>query len=154
MNQIKWVHRPNRVSQLCGLILLFVLMGCGPGEVRVEIMPEGNQLKYATQAFEVRAGQAVRLVMNNTATAAPMVHNVVVLRSDADLDAVIEASVGAADTGFIPSHPAIIAATPTAQPGEQTETQFVAPTKAGEYPFVCLYPGHYFLMRGVMHVTP
>ncbi|MEM1096860.1 MAG: plastocyanin/azurin family copper-binding protein [Bacteroidota bacterium] len=154
MYLLKWAHRPHHTSWLWSLPFVFLLAGCGPGEVRIEIAPEGNQLKYATQAFEVRAGQAVRLVMNNTATAAPMVHNVVILRSDADLDAVINASAGAADTGFIPDHPAIIAATPTAQPGERTETQFVAPAEVGEYPFVCLYPGHYFLMRGVMRVTP
>ncbi|MEM6648284.1 MAG: plastocyanin/azurin family copper-binding protein [Bacteroidota bacterium] len=135
-------------------LLAFLMIGCGPGELQVEVTPAGNQLKYATEAFEVKAGQEVRLVMNNTATAAAMVHNVVILQSDADLDAVIEASAQAVETDFIPEHPAIIAATPTARPGERTEVQFVAPAEAGEYPYICLYPGHYFLMRGVMRVTP
>ncbi|GAB5518452.1 MAG: hypothetical protein RhofKO_07030 [Rhodothermales bacterium] len=116
--------------------------------------PAGNQLKFATESFEVQAGQDVHLLMNNTATSAAMLHNVVILRSDADLDAVIEASASASSTGFIPDHPAILAATPTASPGEQTEIRFTAPAAVGEYPYVCLYPGHYFLMRGVMRVTP
>ena len=30
--------------------------------------------------------------------------------------------------------------------------RFVAPTEPGEYPYLCTYPGHWVIMRGVMVV--
>jgi azurin len=32
--------------------------------------------------------------------------------------------------------------------------EFQAPTEPGDYPFVCTFPGHHLLMRGVVKVAP
>ncbi|MHC4994347.1 MAG: plastocyanin/azurin family copper-binding protein [Planctomycetota bacterium] len=37
--------------------------------------------------------------------------------------------------------------------GDSETIEMTAPTEPGKYEFVCTFPGHYILMRGVMHVT-
>ena len=54
--------------------------------------------------------------------------------------------------GYIPNDPGILAATPIADPGTQTQTTFTAPSQPGNYVFICTFPGHYLMMKGVMIV--
>ncbi len=47
----------------------------------------------------------------------------------------------------------VIAATPLAGAGETVEVTFKVPGVAGEYPFVCTFPGHFQAgMRGTLAV--
>ena len=56
------------------------------------------------------------------------------------------------DLQWRPDHPAILHATKMLNQGETQELSFLAPAKPGEYPYVCTFPGHHILMRGVMKV--
>ena len=121
---------------------------------RVVIRPVGNQMNFAVTTFRVRAGEQVRLVFENTATVDAMKHNVVILDDAAAIDRVGIAAISAADQGYIPDDEAILFYTPLAGPQETVEVTFTAPSEPGAYPYICTYPGHYVLMRGVMTVTP
>ena len=141
----------KKVFSLMAALLVFCLVGCGGGGYSVTIEPIGNEMKYDTTSFQVKPGQEVTLIMNNTATAPAMKHNIVVLNS---ADIVEEVGLAAAkEADFLPDNPGIIAATAMAEPGTQVEVSFTAPTEPGEYPFICTYPGHYMMMRGVMVVA-
>lgn len=132
------------------LTCVFVLMaGCGGPKV-VTISPVGNEMKYDVTSFTVKAGQTVRLVMDNKATLPIMKHNVVILRNQDAVDRVGQEALTAED--HLPIDEAIIAATPIADAGQVTEVEFTAPEKAGQYPYICTFPGHYMVMRGVMIV--
>ena len=37
--------------------------------------------------------------------------------------------------------------------GQSEVLSFTAPADPGDYPYLCTYPGHRFLMKGVMEVT-
>ena len=37
--------------------------------------------------------------------------------------------------------------------GQKEVIEFTAPTKPGDYEFVCTFPGHWTVMNGVMKVT-
>lgn len=121
---------------------------------RVVIRPVGNQMNFAVTTFRVRAGEQVRLVFENTATVDAMKHNVVILDDAAAIDRVGIAAISAADQGYIPDDEAILFHTALAGPQETVEVTFTAPSEPGAYPYICTYPGHYVLMRGVMTVTP
>ena len=132
-------------------LLIMTLSGCfGGKELTVTIEPDGNQMAYATKQFTVSAGQSVKLIMNNTATVDVMKHNVVILSDDSKVNEVGQQALSA--PGYLPNHPAIIAATPMADAGAQTETTFTAPTTPGKYVFICTFPGHYMMMKGTMIV--
>lgn len=148
-----WRTRMNSFKM--GLVTVclsaFLLMGCGAKERVVTISPAGNEMKYLETEFTVTAGEQIKLVMKNTATMDIMKHNVVILNDETAIEAVGLASANEAD--YIPDHPAIVAATPMAGPGETTEVSFTAPLEKGTYIFICTYPGHYRMMQGKMIVN-
>jgi azurin len=132
-----------------------VLAACagGAGTNTVEIRPVGNEMRYETTEFSVKAGEQVRLVFVNTATSAAMHHNVVILTDPTAVERVGTAALTASANDYIPEDDAILAHTAMAAPGATVEVTFTAPTEPGDYTFICTYPGHYLLMRGVMRVT-
>ncbi len=122
----------------------------GPAN-EIVIQPIGNEMRFATREFTVKAGSDVRIIMDNIATSDAMKHNVVILKIDANIqDVGLAATKAGENAEYVPDHEAILFYTPLADPGEKTEVSFTAPPP-GEYPFVCTYPGHWLLMKGVMH---
>ena len=53
---------------------------------------------------------------------------------------------------YVPDMPVVLYHTSLLQPTTAETIYFTAPTKTGEYPFVCTYPGHYLVMQGIMKV--
>jgi azurin len=47
----------------------------------------------------------------------------------------------------------VLAHTSLAKPGETIDVTFTAPAP-GDYPYICTFPGHYLMMKGVLTVTP
>ena len=123
-----------------------------PVDAELVVLAQRNAMAYETTRVEAPAGATVRLVMDNTATTSPtMLHNVVVIRTAADVPRVGRAAAGDAD--YIPTDAAVLAATPIAGPGARTAVVFTMPP-AGEYPFICTYPGPYQFMQGTLVSTP
>lgn len=157
---------------LSALFTLLVFSGCGSDDSatstpatdapastetsnavnEIVISPIGDQLKFATEAFTVKAGSKVKIVMDNVATMEVMQHNVVILAPGSDTNAIGTAGMAAGpDKDYIPEDAAVLFYTPIAKPGEKTVVEFTAP-EPGEYPFICTYPGHYGVMKGIMTV--
>ena len=111
-----------------------------------------NAMSYAVGEITAPAGSTVRLVMDNTATTSPaMVHNVVVVTTEAAVDRVGRDAAGAPDN--IPDDDAILFHTPLARPGQRTAVVITMPPP-GRYPFLCTYPGHFRFMQGTLVSTP
>ena len=123
------------------------------GDQEVVIQPVGDQMKFAVEEFTVKSGATVRIVMDNIATLDAMQHNVVILTPGSDINVVGAAAIQAGpDNDYVPAdNENILFYTAIAKPGEQTVVEFTAPAP-GEYPFICTFPGHYSLMKGVMIV--
>ncbi len=122
-----------------------------PTVLEIVIRPVGNEMKYQTIEFTVKAGQRVKVIMDNTATVEAMQHNVVITKPGTNTNDVGMAAVQAGEAAdYIPEHDAILFYTAIAKPGEKTEIEFTAPDP-GDYPYVCTVPGHFALMKGVMH---
>lgn len=122
-----------------------------PVDAELVVAAAPNAMRYATARIEAPAGATVRVVMDNSGTTSPtMLHNVVVLRTAGDVQRVGRAAAGDAD--HLPNDPAILTATPLAGPGQRTAVVFTMPA-AGEYPFICTYPGHFQFMQGTLVST-
>ena len=147
---LKFLLMENKMKKFFILVCIIAFVGCGSNNVTVTIQPDGNKMAYSTNEFVVKAGQEVTLIMDNTATLPIMQHNIVILNDGSKADEVGQQAITA--EGYLPDNPAIIAATPMAEAGAKSQTTFVAPTEPGEYVFICTYPGHYMMMRGVMIV--
>ncbi|GDX44092.1 hypothetical protein LBMAG23_10690 [Bacteroidota bacterium] len=125
------------------------------GDVKViRIKTIREAMKYDLKEFTVSPGQTVQIVLENTDA---MQHNLVVTRPGMREkvgkagDAMMKDDKGA-EKNYVPSLPEVLFATPLVNPGQSYTLTFKAPAKAGDYPYVCTFPGHWTLMNGVMHV--
>jgi len=153
---------------LAAVVLVFTLPGCGGGvdpippemvpifeeqvDVELVVRARRNAMEYLDTRIEAPAGAKVRIVIDNTETSSSaMVHNVVVIQVESAVDRVALAAQRA--PGNIPDDPAILVYTPQAEPHTKMAVVFTMPP-AGEYPFICTYPGHFQTMRGTLVSTP
>jgi azurin len=125
------------------------------GEV-VELTISGtDQMQFDKKELRVKAGQKVRLTLTHAGTMAKnaMGHNWVLLKEGVDLAAFGQKSATAMDNDYIPASEegSIIAHTKMLGGGESDTIEFTAPAK-GSYEYLCSFPGHYALMRGVLIV--
>ncbi len=116
-----------------------------------------DQMQYSTKAFEVTEGEKVVLSFKHIGQlpAVAMGHNLVILQAGTAVPAFATKCAPARDTGHIPQDEAskkeMVAHTKMLGGGESDEVTFTAPA-AGEYPFICTFPGHFAIMQGVMTV--
>ena len=100
----------------------------------------------------MKAGKKVKLTFANPDF---MPHNILLVNpGKADEIASKALALGAKgfDTGFIPESSDILWHSKLLDHDKEQVIEFTAPTKPGDYPYVCSFPGHYLIMRGVMHV--
>ena len=120
-----------------------------PAQEVIEIVIESNdQMKFNMSEITVPAGATVKLTLKHVGQlpAAAMGHNWVLLAQDAEMAPFAQAAVQARDNDYIPAE-GFIVHTDLIGGGEETSIEFEAPA-AGEYTFICSFPGHYALMNG------
>ncbi len=127
------------------------------GSVRTIEIVGTDDMKFSVTNIEAKPGEPlrVRLVSKGAMPKIAMAHNFVLLKSGASQIKFINASAAARETDFIAPEmkDQVIAATALAGAGETVEVTFKAPAEAGEYPYVCSFPGHFQVgMRGTLTV--
>ena len=114
-----------------------------------------DTMKFNQTRLEVKAGQDVKVTLTNMGTLpkAAMGHNWVLLKQGVDLKAFTDGAIMAAATDYVPASDQVIAHTKLLGPKQSEEVSFKAPAEAGEYHFLCTFPGHYLAgMTGVLVV--
>jgi len=108
-------------------------------------------LKFDKEILEVKAGSKVKLVFNNNDD---MLHNLVVTAPGKGEEVgqnAMDMGLNGTNAGYIPDSKSVLFHTCLIQPETSQTIYFTAP-KAGDYPFICSFPGHSFVMKGVMKV--
>lgn len=122
--------------------------------VVVHLKPVREQMLFDRKEFTVPAGKRVKIVFENTDS---MPHNIVIgkpgslERMGAEADKMLK-DPGAMDRGYVPGIPEVIASMGMVFPGQTEVLDFTAPKQSGKYDFVCTFPGHWRIMKGVMTV--
>lgn len=116
-----------------------------------------DAMKFSVTTITAKPGEKIRVVLTSVGTMPKMVmaHNWILLKKTADAQAFANAGALARDTGFIATaHKAdVIAATTLVGAGEKAEVTFTAPKVAGQYPYLCSFPGHFAAgMKGTLTV--
>ncbi|ALJ01770.1 large, multifunctional secreted protein (plasmid) [Rufibacter tibetensis] len=109
-------------------------------------------LKFSIEDFEVPEGSKVKLVFDNTDD---MLHNLVITakgKGDEIGKKAMELGMDGPKLGYVPISADVLFNTCLLQPNSSQDIYFVAP-KAGDYPYVCTFPGHYNIMKGIMKVS-
>jgi len=129
--------------------------------VALELKPSTNPaspLAYDKTELTMKAGQKIKLTLNNTGGILPQPHNFLLLKQGtldkvgALANAMLSDPKGM-EKSYIPESPDIIVSIKLVQPGQSDSIEFTAPAEAGDYPYACTFPGHWLLMRGVVKVT-
>lgn len=115
----------------------------------------GDDMKFDLSEFKVKAGQTVKITLHHTGKMAKnaMGHNLVILNQGVSLKDFATKAIAASATDYVPTDNAsdIVAHTKLLGGGESDTIEFTAPAK-GTYEFLCSFPGHSALMKGVMIV--
>lgn len=113
-------------------------------------------LQFEPRRIRMRAGRRAVIVLENADVEMP--HNLVVVEPDR-LEAIGEASMmlaadpSAVGKHYVPEDDGVIAMSRLVQPREQYSIYFNTPEEAGEYPFICTFPGHWMIMRGILEIV-
>src|SRR5882762_8396428 len=110
-------------------------------------------LQYDIVQFKVKPGARVKVFLTNTDD---MSHNLVFTKPGARL-LLVNAALKLEEKGpmmnYIPGSSDVLWTIPVLSPGQVKSIAFTAPNSQGAYPYVCTFPGHGFVMYGVMYVT-
>ena len=120
----------------------------------VIILNSSDLMKFDQNELRVFEGQEITLTLNHTGKMSKeiMGHNFVLLKKKTDLDDFAQRAMLARDNEYIPLGDETIAYTKMIGGGESDTITFTAPKK-GSYTYICTFPGHYGLMKGVLIVS-
>ena len=116
-----------------------------------------DSMQFDTREFTVKSGEKVELEFKNIGKLPKiaMGHNLVILKKGISSlkfgQKVMSMGANATNPLPEPSMVDVIAATKLLGPGESETITFTAP-ESGDYQFVCSFPGHFAMMRGIMVV--
>lgn len=116
-----------------------------------------DTMKFSVVEIQAKPGEALAVTLVNLGTMPKfsMGHNWVLLTADVDVNAFAGDAAMAAKTDYVPASykDKLIAASKLLGPKERDTVIFNAPAKAGRYPFLCSFPGHFQVgMKGELIV--
>ena len=114
-----------------------------------------EKMLFDKSIFEVNAGKRVKIVFDNNDS---MPHNIIIGKPGSleKLGVAADAMLterSAVERGYVPSSPDIIASMGILFPGQKEVLNFTAPKVPGEYVYLCTFPGHWRIMKGIMKVV-
>ena len=110
-------------------------------------------MRYDVKELTVKPGKKVKLTFANYDF---MPHNIMLVNPGKADDvglAAIDLGARGFDVGFVPESQDILWHSPLVDYGQEEVIEFTAPTAEGAYPYICSFPGHHRMMRGMLFVT-
>ena len=139
-------------------ILISSVLLSASEETKEVIITGNDAMQFDVKKFQISPSESVRLTFKNIGSIPKiaMGHNLVILKKDVDALAFgqkVLASGGSA-TNALPKSllGEVIAHSDLLGPGESETIEFNAPKEKGDYQYVCTFPGHFAMMRGIMEV--
>ncbi|MBT7982921.1 MAG: hypothetical protein HN584_10145 [Akkermansiaceae bacterium] len=124
----------------------------GLKKIQIKCIPE--RMLFDITEFTVRAKQPVKLVLSNPDLT---MHNLVIAKPNSLEKVGIASNEMAKDTNglknnYVPGLDEVLWSTPQLKQNTSYTLRFRAPKKPGKYPYLCTFPGHWVIMKGVMIV--
>lgn len=112
---------------------------------------------YLLEGFSTKAGKQLKVTLTTVSklSAAGMSHNWLLLKPKADPSSFAKASMQAKENDYVAPEKMdlVIKETGLVAPGKSVTITFTTPKKAGDYEYICTFPGHFAAgMRGTLHV--
>ncbi len=119
--------------------------------IRIATVPE--RMMYDVTQLAVKPGKKIKLTFANPDF---MPHNILLVKPGKANEVGEKAiALGARgfELGFVPESPDILWASKLIDNGGEQVIEFTAPTTEGAYPYICSFPGHHLVMRGMLIVA-
>jgi azurin len=125
-----------------------------PREIKITAT---DQMQYSVKKIDAKPGEELKIVLTvvSSMPKTEMSHNWILLAKGANPDGFVMAAAMARATDYLPAakQDQVLAHTKLAGGGETVEVTFKAPAEAGNYNYLCSFPGHYAGgMKGVLAV--
>lgn len=124
-------------------------------EENVLVIEGNDQMQFNTSELKAVAGKPIKLTLKHVGKIPKeaMGHNLVILQEGTDQAAFALKANDAKATDYIPESEkaSIIAHTKLIGGGEEDTIEFTI-DKKGSYPFICSFPGHVAMMKGMLIV--
>lgn len=124
-----------------------------PELTTIRIATIRERMRYDVDELVVKPGKKIQLTFANPDF---MPHNILLVNpgkaDEVGLQA-IELGAGGFSVDYVPPSDEIIWASKLVDHGQEETIEFTAPTAEGAYPYICSFPGHHMLMRGMLYVT-
>lgn len=105
------------------------------------------EINFDKKVIRVPANKAITIALTNESSDATMPHNLVIIKQGT-ANEVGQNGLKFKENGYVnPEDENVIAHSPLAQINTTVYFSFTTPS-AGEYEFICSYPGHWGLMKG------
>lgn len=127
----------------------------GPVAKIITLNVLNDVMKYDKQLITAKAGTTIQITLRNPDF---MQHNFVLIKPNtsnkvgAAADQLVRDPNGA-KMSYVPKMTEVIAATPLLNPGGKYTLIIKLPAVAGDYPYICTFPGHWRIMKGLLRVT-
>lgn len=124
-------------------------------EIVVHLAAVPGKMLFDKNTITIPAGKSISLIFENRDQ---MPHNVVIIKPGSN-EKVGKAADDMAslkdgyEKNFVPNMPEILFATPLVNADKTFQLDFTAPDAPGEYPFICSFPGHWRMMKGIIKVV-
>lgn len=144
---------------LTGLMAAQMFAATGETENVREITVRGtDNMKFDVTLIEAEPGETLRitLVVESNLPKTAMGHNIAFVDQGVNMEEFVFASMTENENEYIAPafQDRVIANTKMIGGGETDTIEFTVPEKAGDYEFVCTFPGHYFGgMKGILRIT-
>ncbi|QHT67285.1 azurin [Rhodocytophaga rosea] len=147
-------ERYQKLSQVNEAPVDKTASGAKNNEIIIHLTALPGKMLFDTTLITIPAGKSVSLIFQNRGQ---MAHNVVIVKpgSAEKVGKAADAMAGLKDgyeRNFVPDLPEVLVATPLINAGKTFQLDFKAPEKPGAYPFICSFPGHWKMMKGVLKV--
>lgn len=123
--------------------------------LKVEIKCLKERMLFNIENISAKPGQPIRLEFYNPDATS---HNFVLVKPGSLEEIGIAANLMATDPiaakkgQFVPNSDKIIVHSKMLKPEEKEVIRFFAPEMPGEYPYMCTFPGHWTIMKGILLV--
>jgi azurin len=124
----------------------------GKIDQEVEVGTDGDNLYFNKKEITAKAGSTIRITFkNNASEASGLSHNFVITKPGTKDQVANDSMQAGEDKNWVAEGPNVIAHTKLVKPGATESITFTLPA-AGEYNYLCTYPGHGSTMSGVLKV--
>ena len=145
----------SRMRLIQSLFVTLAVVGTSACESKTELElgSVGDTMAYDKTLLEAKAGSTVTLTLKNNGTSPAMQHDWLLVKPGTEQEVDNTSMAAGPAKNYIADSPNILAHTKLLKPGESDTITFTAPATAGDYPYLCTFPGHYPLMKGVLRVN-